>query len=40
VSGWWIYEKKDNVEKGEDRNKMKEGSGSGETEYDEEEANE
>jgi hypothetical protein len=36
VSGWWIYEKKDDEEKEEDGNKMKEGEGSKETEYDEE----
>jgi hypothetical protein len=36
VSGWWIYEKKDDGEKEEDGNKMKEGEGSKETEYDEE----
>jgi hypothetical protein len=36
VSGWWIYEKKDDGEKEEDGNKMKEGEGSTETEYDEE----
>jgi hypothetical protein len=36
VSGWWIYEKKDDGEKEEDGNKMKEGEGSKETEYGEE----
>jgi hypothetical protein len=36
VSGWRIYEKKDDGEKEEDGNKAKEGEGSKETEYDEE----
>ena len=36
VSGWWIYEKKDDGNKEEDRSKMKGGDGPKEIEYNEE----